>query len=296
MVIPTFNRKNKITRLIQSILKTDYPNEQLQIIVIDDFSNDGTYIEIQKKFPNVEILRNKKEQLVSASRNFGLKKSKGDFILFVDDDNVVSSGMLRLLIEYMEKHENVGVCAPLMLYYGTSTIWCAGIKRNMITSRTVYLFNQKKLDKIKLLKVIKSDDFPNCFLVRTEILRKYGILFDEILFPINYEESDFCYRIKNLGYQIVCYTGAIVWHDVSRNRGISFKTQKRTYYSARNRILFHKKYSKRIQFLLFTLIFNWVFTSYYIYQIMFDSNKPGSKKIITIRNYLKGVKDGLHYA
>jgi len=296
IVIPTHNRKNKLTRLIRSILESDYPNEKMKIIVVDDCSDDGTFTEIQKTFPHVEVLRNEEERFVSASRNVGIKASTGDFVLFVDDDNVVEASMITKLTKYMRRQADLGVCAPLMLYYGTDKIWCAGIKRNMVTSKTTYLLNGETLGSVKLPEVMFSDDFPNCFMVRSDIMKEYGVLFDDKLFPIHFEESDFCYRIKKLGYNVVCLTEAVVWHDVKRNETGGFETEWRTRLTARNRMLFHRKYSKRWQFLIFVLLFNWIFTFYYLNKILFYSKKPINKKLSTLDSYLTGSLEGLSSA
>ncbi|MFX0134303.1 MAG: glycosyltransferase family 2 protein [Candidatus Hodarchaeota archaeon] len=293
VVIPTYNRKCKLTRLIQSILRNDYPNERIQIIVVDDFSNDGTYIKIQKNFPHVTILRNPKERFVSASRNVGIKKSSGDYILFIDDDNVIGVKMIKKLVNYMKKNEDVAICAPLMLYYGDSIIWCAGVRRNMLTSKTDYLLNGINLKKVKLPEIIFSDDFPNCFMVRSDIIKTYDIFFDEKLFPIHYEESDFCYKIKKLGYMTVCYTNAIVWHDVKESKVASFEKELRTHFAARNRIIFHKKYSKGWQFLIFISTFNWLFTLFYLKVILTNTKYVLKKRIRISIIYLKGVFDGI---
>jgi GT2 family glycosyltransferase len=295
VVIPTHNRKKMLVRLIQSILQSDYPKEKIEIVVVDDFSEDGTFAEVKRLFPDVKVLRNEKELFVSASRNIGVSVSKGDFILFVDDDNVVEEGMIKQLISYMKSHEDVGVCAPLMLYYGTDKILCAGVRRNMTTSKTTYLLNGRILGSEKLPKVIFSDDFPNCFMVRSVIVRKYNVSFDNILFPIHFEESDFCYKIKQLGYEIVCYTETVVWHDVRPSNG-GFETELRTRLTARNRILFHRKYSKRWQFLIFILIFNWIFTFYYSNKILFHTKNRIDKKLMVLNSYLAGTRDGLAYA
>jgi len=80
IVIPTHDRKEKLIRLINSILESDYPKDKLEIIIVDDASTDGTYEEITKIFPQVKVVRNGRKRLVAASRNIGFQKSKGEFV------------------------------------------------------------------------------------------------------------------------------------------------------------------------------------------------------------------------
>ena len=58
IVIPTRNRKNKLIRLLASIMRSSYPADRLEVIVIDDASTDGTYHVVRKEFPKVKLLRN----------------------------------------------------------------------------------------------------------------------------------------------------------------------------------------------------------------------------------------------
>jgi len=301
VIIPTHNRKDKLIRLIDSILRSNYPNDKLEIIVVDDASTDGTYEEIKKRYGDLidkkilKIVRTERELFPSGSRNRGIENSTGDYILFIDDDNVVDKNMIMQLIQIMSTRPEIGVCAPLMLYYGTSIIWCAGVRRNMITSKTTYLLNGKDLQESNTPEVIESDDFPNCFMVTSEILKKHNILFDKENFPIHFEESDFCYRIRKIGYKCICYTKAKVWHDVKRSKVTGFETEWRTYYTARNRIIFHRKYSKWWQFLIFILIFNWLFTLYYLKVILLGSKKPFRERLKIAKAYLKGVVEGVKW-
>jgi glycosyltransferase involved in cell wall biosynthesis len=54
VVIPTHNRKEKLIRLIKSIFRSDFPKNRLEVIVVDDFSSDGTSKGVKKLFPNVK--------------------------------------------------------------------------------------------------------------------------------------------------------------------------------------------------------------------------------------------------
>ncbi|MBU5689296.1 MAG: glycosyltransferase family 2 protein, partial [Candidatus Aenigmarchaeota archaeon] len=115
VVIPTYNRKEMLIRLIKSIKKSTYKN--LEIIVVDDASTDGTYEEIKRKFPDVKIVRNEKNLLLAASRNIGIKNSKGKYIFLIDDDNVVDKNCIYELVKSMENDKNIGIVGPIMYYY-----------------------------------------------------------------------------------------------------------------------------------------------------------------------------------
>jgi len=87
VVIPTYNRSQLILRAVRSVLEQTYTN--LECIVVDDFSSDNTK-EIIKSVKDERIiyLRHKDNQRASAARNTGIKCAKGDYVAFLDDDDL----------------------------------------------------------------------------------------------------------------------------------------------------------------------------------------------------------------
>jgi len=301
IVIPTHNRKRKLIRLINSILKSNYPKDRLEIIVVDDASTDGTYEEVKKRYPNVKIIRNERELLLAGSRNVGIRHSRGEYIFLIDDDNIIDKNCINELIRVMEKHSLIGIIAPIMYYYKQpNRIWCAGIRRSMTTSLTTFI-GRDKIDNNQFNRLIDSMDFPNAFMTRREIIEKIGI-FDEKNFPIHYDEADFAERVRRIGYKVVCDPKAKIWHDVPLPEELKDKSillnihnELRAYFAGRNRIIFHRKYSKLRQFLIFILIFNWLFTLYYLGVILLGSKKPFKERLKIVKAYLEGVMDGLKW-
>ena len=293
VIIPTHNRKEKLLRLLNSVLRSNYPKDKLEIIVIDDCSTDGTFKEVIRRFPSVIIKKNKKEIYLAAMRNLGIKISNGQFIMFIDDDNVVDSNAIIELTRAMVNNRKIGVAGPLMYYYkDPKRIWCAGIKRSYITSRTISL-GLGTLDKGQYKDLIESEDFPNAFMVRREIFEKIG-LFDEENYPFHYLEADFCQKVKRAGYKIVTVPTAKIYHDIPvKPLGIHRFDIKRAYYWGRNRITFHCRYSKRIQFILFIFFFEpFLIIPSYLFLFIFSKETIG-KKLNIISAFIKGIRDGL---
>jgi len=294
IVIPTHNRKEKLARLIKSILESDYPKDKLEIIVVDDASTDGTSEYIRNLFPQVKVLRNEKEKLVAESRNIGIRATKGKYIFVIDDDNVIGKNTIKELVEFMERHPEVGIAGPLMYFLRDPTrIWCAGVERNYWTTITRYIgYNTRDHGQFK--EPYESEDFPNAFMIRRDVIEKVG-LFNSRLFPIHYEESDFCRRVGRAGYKVMVVTSAKVWHDISlpeqdKTSIYHLKNPLRAYYASRNRILYHTRWSKNAMQKIFSIISSIMIALYYISVVLrLDIN---SKRGM-IKALLRGIYDGI---
>nr|WP_084684308.1 glycosyltransferase family 2 protein [Thermococcus litoralis] len=242
---------------------------------------------------------NKEEKFLAESRNIGIKNSNGDYVFVIDDDNVVDKKCITELVNFLENNPDVGIAGPIMYYYkDPQRIWCAGIKRNYYTSITKFI-GRDEIDNGQFLKPFPSEDFPNSFMVRRDVINKIGY-FDSRNFPIHYDEADFCKRAWLAGYQIYTVPKAKVWHDIPFRKEIKEKgryfhvhNEMRAYYTGRNRILFHRKYSGLHQFLIFLIVFNPIITIYYLGIILLGLNEPISKRITILRRYLKGIIDGI---
>lgn len=287
IVIPTYNRVKMLKDLIESIKQSSYPSEKIEIIVVDDNSSDGTSDFITSFFPEIVLVRNKRNMLQSYGRQIGMSKSNGEFILFIDDDNVIDRSMLGKLITFMENNMKCGICSPLMLYHNSDLIWFAGSKRNMYTGLTKYLFHKDKISQTELPECIETDDAPNCFIVRKRLVDELKVEFDYQTFPRRYEESDFIYKIRKAGYSAICFTMAIEWHKIRDIKMQGFESEDRVYNYGRSRVLFHYKYSSNLEFLIFSLFFNPLIAIFYVWQFFFHFHSMHSLKMI--KSYFRGL-------
>lgn len=143
VVVPIYNSEKYIKRCIDSLLKQTY--KDIEIIAIDDGSTDSSY-DILKTYSNQITVIHQKNHGVSFSRNEGIKKSTGDYIMFVDSDDWVDIDMIEKL--YLET-EN-----------GKIDIVRCGYVREYYNHQEQYVIIDKKR-KIKKDKSIIYDKFIN---------------------------------------------------------------------------------------------------------------------------------------
>ncbi|WP_175640285.1 glycosyltransferase family 2 protein [Metabacillus schmidteae] len=122
IIIPMYNVKDYIVETIESVINQTM--EDIELVLIDDCSSDGTY-EIAKKYleryPNITLIRNKKNQGVSASRNIGLKLSKGHYIYFLDSDDYIEKDAIKKLYMAAQRENADLVIGNHLIYQNEET-------------------------------------------------------------------------------------------------------------------------------------------------------------------------------
>lgn len=99
IIVPVYNSEKYLTECIESIINQTYKN--IEVILVDDFSPDNSF-EICERFAKkdnrIKFFRKQKNEGVSEARNFGLQKSKGDYICFVDSDDYLENNYVECLL------------------------------------------------------------------------------------------------------------------------------------------------------------------------------------------------------
>lgn len=111
VIIPTYNRAEYISETIASAHNQDYTGE-IEIIVIDDGSTDGTDAlleNLQSAVSNLKVITTKNSG-VSFARNTGMLEAKGDFIQFLDSDDLIAPNKFRLQVKLLEENQDYNFC------------------------------------------------------------------------------------------------------------------------------------------------------------------------------------------
>lgn len=181
VIIPTYNREKLIVKAINSVLSQTY--QDFDIMVIDDASTDNTEAVI-KGLNNEKILyfRLDKNSGQCTARNYGIKRSKGKFIAFLDSDDEWLPSKLEKQMECFEK-------GPANL----GSVYSYSYSRDMIKEMTTLVNGTYHRGNI-LNKLMEGfcPPTPSLFLIKKEALEKVGY-FDEKL--ITFVDLDLHIRI-----------------------------------------------------------------------------------------------------
>lgn len=121
IIVPVYNVSNYITKCLDTIINQTYKN--IEIILVDDGSTDNSYNicnEYAEKDHRIKLYT-KKNTGVSDTRNFGIDKSKGDYIMFIDSDDWIDIDMCEYLIGLILEHDcKIAACK----YYINDKVIC----------------------------------------------------------------------------------------------------------------------------------------------------------------------------
>ncbi len=106
VVVPAFNVKAFIAEAIRSVESQGVP--AVEILVIDDGSRDGTADYVEEHFPAVRLFR-KANGGSATARNVGLREARGEYIAFLDADDVWLPGKLKAQLDYFETHPDIAM-------------------------------------------------------------------------------------------------------------------------------------------------------------------------------------------
>lgn len=300
IVIVNWNVKDLLAHCLESIFRT-CEGLEIEVIVIDNASADGSPQMIRERFPQVCLIANERNAGFTRANNQGIAVAKGRYILLLNPDTEVLDGALSTMVCYMDAHPNVGALGPRLLHsdgrvqssrrrfptlttaFLESTILQQWFPRNRILRR-YYCLDHSDEEEQEVDWVVGA-----CLMMRREALDKVGLL-DEHFFMYS-EEMDWCYRVVKRGWRVVYLPSAQVVHHEGRSS--SQVVPQRHIYFQSSKVYYFRKY-----FGLWGEILRWFLLGTYAYQMGIEGLKwlIGHKRPLRaerLRAYAQVLRSGL---
>ncbi len=213
--ILSFNRKDELRNTLTKVYEQDYKN--IEIIVVDNASGDGSSEMVKKEFPDVELIQLEKN-IGIAGWNEGFNAAKGEYILVLDDDSYPIINTIRIGIIKLMNENKIGIIA------------C-----NIVIGSQFDLESASVYDELE--KSVNS--FVGCgAIIRRNVLETIGGFESELF--LYFHEVEIALRIVDAGWKIVASPKSIVVHNIaSTNRQYddNLVDNRKVYYDVRNLFL-----------------------------------------------------------
>lgn len=216
VIVPCYNVEKYLAECVISITNQSYKN--LEIILLNDCSTDHTLEtmrSLKETDERIQIVDLKQNQGLSAARNIGIELANGEYISFVDSDDILSTGFYEMMVGKMETDDEIDIVVCPLMYFPlmyTSASSRAGLsieERNFVTE-----FEYEKAD------LIKRDGIT--FVVQMNKLFKRSI-FDELRFPEGrvHEDLYLIFDEYKKARKIAFINGAIYYYRQNREGSIT---------------------------------------------------------------------------
>ena len=244
IVMPVYNAEKFLSQSIESVLKQTYTN--FELIIIDDYSTDNSakiIKELLKSDRRIKLVSNEQNCGVAYTRNRGIEYANGDWVAFIDSDDMWQKDKLKKQVELLNYFDN----EPILIYTGSSFIdennkpykfimqvpktvtYKELLKQNIISCSST-LVKKQALSNVKM----QYDNMHEDFLTWLKILKKYNV------YAYGINEPLLIYRISRNSKSGNKIKAAKMTYMVYKNFGISLI--KRWYYMFCYMIRSIKKY------------------------------------------------------
>tara|TARA_B100000029_G_scaffold98986_1_gene89201 strand:- start:185 stop:1216 length:1032 start_codon:yes stop_codon:yes gene_type:complete len=232
IVIPTWNRRELLLRCVKSIFNYISVDRDFEVIVCDSFSKDGTQEEIDKfknkiKTEKLSILQ-LQDNSVCQKRNEGIKKSKNDVIVLLDDD-------CELISDILEEYDNYIIDSKKY------SIFCGQYltDKSLLKKSNYYKYrdfknysfdsSNKKIsaeeNKLKFFNIVTGN-----LAFKKNLIFEKDILFDKRILGWGFEDAEWAYRLTQSGFSIY-KTNVGVLHNETSGNILNYK--KKWYYASK---------------------------------------------------------------
>ena len=242
VVILNWNGSALLEQFLPSVMATKYPN--LQIILGDNASTDDSVSFVKQNYPQIKIIENDKNYGFAGGYNQILNQVKADYYVLLNSDVEVPENWIKPVIDLMQSDDKIAVAQPKIKWQlQKNQFEYAGAAGGFIDLHGYTFCRGRIFDEVENdahQYDTEVDVFwasGAAFFIKSKFWHQVGGL-DQDLFA-HMEEIDLCWRLKNLGYRIVCCTKAEVYHlgGGTLNANNPYKT----YLNFRNNLIIMQK-------------------------------------------------------
>jgi len=214
IIIVNWNRKEDLLFVLKKIHE-DNTYENIEVIIVDNGSDDGSIIEVPKKYPNFKYINLSSNLGCEEGYNIGVLNSSGEILIYLDSDAYIEKGGIKKMVKIFNRDSEIGIIDPIIINYHSN------LPQNTPKNWPLY-----------------GTMFTGCAVaLKMELINKIGLR------PANFfiyaSEADVCIRTLDAGYKIWHAKDIKAYHMESPVKRLSSKF---FYYSTRNIIWLIFKY------------------------------------------------------
>lgn len=221
IIITNYNTRELLRQSLLSIKESTH-KITYEIIVVDNNSSDGSREMLNNHFRDIRLISNQCNEGFSKANNQAASVANGKYLLFLNPDTIVYNSALDKMVEYLDTNHNIAILGPKLVNLEGTLQRSCGIYPNLFTEFTIRTFLSRLFPHNRVFGayLMAGWDYSSprkvdwvtaaCMMVRKDVFCKVQG-YDENIFMF-YDEVDLCYRVKQLGKNIVFFPQVTVCH------------------------------------------------------------------------------------
>ena len=236
-IIVTWNKKEYVMNLLNSLSSIDYPRECLDIIVVDNASSDGTGEALKSAYPYIHLIENSENLGGTGGFNTGLAwafekpDNAYEYLWLLDNDVLVHQKTLNELVKLLEEKKDAAIAGSTMMQLDCP--WRVNEIGAYVSKGDGSLVLNHHAKEIKAWQGMPINDLLSedpdlskhimhvhsymdvdyvaaaSLLIRYKVAKQAGLWLD---FFIHYDDVEWCMRVAAMGYRVLVSSRSLIWH------------------------------------------------------------------------------------
>jgi GT2 family glycosyltransferase len=228
IIVVNYKSKSKLENCLASIFSFDLKSINYEIIVVENNSGDDLS-NLTNSYSNIKIIVSIKNLGMGGGNNLGIEAARGEYILVLNPDTVITKDAISVLLNYLKNDSSVGLIGPKLLYPdGALQLSCSRFPKffipvlrrtflgdyfkNVRDSFTMVGFNHQEITEVDWL-------MGSCLMFKKTQIdnegKKFSPRFDERYF-MYFEDTDLSRTFRSRGLKVIYNPLAVVIHDHAR--------------------------------------------------------------------------------
>jgi GT2 family glycosyltransferase len=244
VIIVNWNTRELLLKCIESFYRT-VKGLGFEIFVVDNGSSDGSPDSVQRRFPEIELIRNRRNLGFARANNEALKRSKGRYALLLNTDVILTDDAVEKLVEFMEENPTVGIAGGQLIngdgskqnsFDNFPSLATEALNKSLLRMFFPKRYPSKRVDYREPIDV--HSVIGACMIIRSQSIKEVGLLDEDYFFFL--EETDWCYRMRRRRWRVCHMPQAKIVHLQGKTANLVKDRAKIEYY--RSLYLFFKKH------------------------------------------------------
>lgn len=253
VVVLGYNGRAYLEGCLSSVLDQDLPLDRYEVLYVDNASRDGSAALVSERFPQACVVALDRNYGYAEGNNIGFGETRGEFVVFLNQDTVVHRSWLRELLGAVGSSPDIAAGHGNVIqpwypeFSGLATRADVGAAYTSEVNRAGYV----RYGRLPSMERPADTLFLHgvCIIIRRRVAEELGYVFDPDFFAYA-EDLDLGLRVRALGYRSLAVPKAVVYHKHTLQTELSWDTMVKTVRIIRNRYLAFFKVMSNWEFAL----------------------------------------------